>query len=219
MRWLGCTSWSSTHSKVRSPEIILVQKLSWLYTLLIHLSLDIASDITEFAFQPKNHKRQAVGVNIFGEEDVSYDHDVWIVILRQTGVKYVLDLPGAQFGYYQPVIPYLDFEKLRVRTVVNRPTGAYFGAMKAVYLAEIDPSRPDVFGVTNSLNLSVSRGLFVTVEHWERLDPITLQKMVELPIKEYEAKKILFLRFIDRMIKMHIEDMAKRIAAIRAKAA
>lgn len=78
-----------------------------------------------------------------------------------------------------------------MRTVVNRPTGAHFGAMKAVYLAEIDPSRPDVFGVTNSLNLSVSRGLFVTVEHWERLDPITLQKMVELPIKEYEAKKIL----------------------------
>jgi hypothetical protein len=46
----------------------------------------------------------AVALNGF-EQNFDYHHEILDVTLKNGGERYVLDLAGAQMGYYEPVTP------------------------------------------------------------------------------------------------------------------
>ncbi|KAH7317881.1 hypothetical protein BKA65DRAFT_570420 [Rhexocercosporidium sp. MPI-PUGE-AT-0058] len=194
--------------------------IAWMHDLVKYLLTDITSDITEFTFTLHNHNREAVGVNILGKEDPPQDHDVWIVTLRQTGARYILDLTGAQFGYYQPVIPYEEFELFRVKTYVRmghpRSQYLYFGGLKDYYMYAIKNTKADLVVLIHSLNMQASKALMWSVEKWEGSGGLEVKKMVELSLADFQSKKSDLLEVVDLGMTNQIENMRVYVAAVKA---
>jgi len=76
-------------------------------------------------------------------------HEVLQITLSNGSEEYVVDLSGAQFGYYQAITPAKEYNESRVQEEVrlaNRVGYRYFGGIKDIYLAQI---RKDQLGDPN----------------------------------------------------------------------
>lgn len=83
--------------------------------MILTIDLDIALSIVEVPISFKSPKLVLVGVdaNKFIDTDV-YQHELLQITLKNKGGVYALDLTGAQYGYFEPVIAWEEYAATRI---------------------------------------------------------------------------------------------------------
>jgi hypothetical protein len=143
----------------------------------------------------KNHKRDMVAVALDGSEQ-NFDcyHEILDVTLKSGGERYVLDLAGAQVGYYEPVTPYEEYFESRVREFLiydSFPNFSYFGgrldcALSRAAGEDLNPSNESLCTIVNDACRKV---LKAGVVEWEKEQDIEIGAMLLLPQQGFELRQ------------------------------
>lgn len=127
----------------------------------------IAAQVEELQVQVLNPRLEIVVVDKSGiEHPDDSPHDILKVTLKNGGRTYVLDLTGAQHGYFEPVIPRESYIQARTCGVIGN--GVRFGCMHAFY--QTVPERRDTNPYTKVVaknNLQASDLFAQLIERWE----------------------------------------------------
>ncbi|CZT53010.1 uncharacterized protein RSE6_14441 [Rhynchosporium secalis] len=103
---------------------------AWLHEVLKYILVDIAVSIEEGRCVPKNKKLVITLVHPDQtRQDPNFEHEIIKVKLQNGGEEYALDFSGAQYGYFEPVIPWLKYVESRVAHFASRQGFDYFGGM------------------------------------------------------------------------------------------
>jgi hypothetical protein len=70
----------------------------------------LTSSISEVTLETKKLKHGVVAVDKEGQEDdTEYKHAVSKVALKKSGEECALDLMGAQYGLFEPIMPWSEY--------------------------------------------------------------------------------------------------------------
>ncbi|KAE9362604.1 hypothetical protein N431DRAFT_475780 [Stipitochalara longipes BDJ] len=148
--------------------------LAWMHDVIKYLLKDIVSEITELEVIPQNHKREVIALEDACERGASRE-------------SYALDLSGAQYGYYDPIIPWHEYLEARVVRVQSTKAPQYFGRMKDWYVRQVGERKKDIIWAIMHLNSVASRKIMDTILAWEKDQKITVQEMLRQPLQTYLA--------------------------------
>ena len=103
--------------------------------------LGMALDHHEKTVKIKNAKRRLISVISERQEmrEVFFHRDILFVAALQADSRreeFVIDLSGAQFGFYEPVVSWSKYEELRLRTIVETQWETNFGKVKKKFSEE-----------------------------------------------------------------------------------
>ena len=170
---------------------------------------------------PINQKREIVTIDSNGIEDRrKVTHCFLKITLKKSKEVYALDLSGAQFGYYNPVIPWLEVISTRYWNQPWLIDGDHLfkalGSFKAQYLKERDgpQTREEV---SNSLNKYVSPLLVSETEYWEEANKLTMDALLKLPQQSFEIKSSEMVGFVAKLLDGYIVELKQRTRAAKAK--
>jgi hypothetical protein len=173
--------------------------------------VDLVCNFTELSLKPSGHKREVVQVILGRENKNEYRHD--IIKFEQTigSCEYVLDLTGAQFGHYEPLIPWHEYVITRVGYFEADAGNRYFGGRKAE-LEELSGVQ-NAMGAIFTINKSTSRELRRVINEWEKENSLTVREMFKLPEGNFKEKQ---QKLVDR-IGLELELFLARARDIFAK--
>jgi hypothetical protein len=175
--------------------------------------LDIVVEITEIETKTQNRKFQLKTVAINGQiDDEDYPHSIFMVKLKHGGGLYALDLTGAQFGYHQPVVPFVEYSENRAESVWGFES---FGSMKQKLLRE--KSEKSFAGIVHGINAMTYPTMELGAKKWEEYRKIDTMSFLKLPEEKFRtaAKEVLAAFVLTLNIKMGLmrEEVARLIAA------
>ena len=84
--------------------------------------IGLYADIDKIQIRPKNQQLYMRRIYKIGPMDGVDGTDYRHVILRVTlnnGEKYAMDITGQQFGWQQSIIPWVQYESSRIRSIVS----------------------------------------------------------------------------------------------------
>ena len=132
---------------------------------------------------PKNGRLKIISVDIEGNEDLSFYRHELFRLTTDTGEKYAFDLTSAQHGYYEPIVPWDSYEKLRVSKVSRRVLtfgGTQIEALKRKRRTFLEHERSRVFGYFIAcLNKSL--------RDWQS-DNVSFHTLLTLPDQHFKRK-------------------------------
>jgi len=137
-------------------------------------------------------------VNELAEEDeVDGPHDIFKVDLKNGGGVYVLDMAGAQFGYYdESIAPWSEYCKLRVSTIISAKP---LGTMKQ-HLEERAHGIGGMFRDLTAYLLTTHGQLALRLEggtkNWEEKNESTVRAMLKMPQKGFENRSKKLVEYI-----------------------
>jgi len=142
-------------------------------------------------------------------------HNALKVDLQRARESYVLDVSSAQFGYFQPVIPWSVYKETRIR--VNEENEFFkFGFIKD-YVKRCDKDWLGDFeeGSTADLFCKIqwraAERLLIETMKWEKEQKITVKDMLQLPEKAFEIKRKELVEHIDARLKTFLENRSRKI--------
>jgi hypothetical protein len=172
-----------------------------------HLS-DIAAEIMEVTTKPKNTKFQFQTVAVNGQID-EFDcaHCISIIRLKHGGGQYAIDLTGAQYGYYEPIIPFGKYLKDRAMSVYASQS---FGTREEKMLRE--GSEISLTGSVYRLNAMTYPAMELGAKQWEKDRGIDTMSFLKLSEEKFcvAAKEV--LTAVELSLKIQIELMRKEAA-------
>ncbi|KAI4197244.1 MAG: hypothetical protein LQ346_003032 [Caloplaca aetnensis] len=188
--------------------------------------VEVVSELSEICCTTRNHSRIITFYHGNGVLDqLEYQHQVFYVRLKNEE-KYIIDLAGAQYGYYAPVIWYDTYFKTLGHQVLKRsPRGDARESWKRkarLIQESLIPKESakchDQHGQQRLLG-SPTEALVVThqryvdlfnecVNMWEesaaRNDrKLSLSAMVELPQSDFQRRSVIFLAALTAVIQRH----------------
>lgn len=167
----------------------------------------------------RTYKRETICIDSAGGNDTNqYKHNVIQVVLQHGGAgnallggaleeiiggeQHILDLSGAQYGYYKPVVPLVQYIDER-SCIIHFDDEMAFGSMKGVM--EATAADADVLSRTvHKLNKEVSRTLVSATKQWEQKGNLTVRQMLKLPQQEFDMHLDGLVTFVDSEIRSHI---------------
>jgi hypothetical protein len=103
-----------------------------------------------------------------------------------TGEQYVLDLSGAQYGWYEPIIAWGEFVESRVRAMVQ-PGFQSFGTRREKFLFERTVKDQDAI-ITNT-NGTLSSELMRLTRDWEKKHSLLVERALRLSGEALEENR------------------------------
>lgn len=129
-------------------------------------------------------------------------HDLLKVTLLHDGGTFGLDLTGAQYGYYDPVVEWETYATTQVDGFVQRygiENFAYFGGLRDLLEGDYMNPRARVF----ALNAKISGSLVGMVRRWEDTN-MAVWGMLDLPEVEFLETKERFLEIMRSGLKRRV---------------
>jgi hypothetical protein len=96
-------------------------------------------------------------------------------------------MTGAQFGHYEPLIPWHEYANKRVEYLEEGTNNAYFGGRKAE-LEGLSSVR-NAMGAIFAINKSTSKELERVISGWENENNLTVQELLKLPENDFKQKQ------------------------------
>jgi hypothetical protein len=106
-----------------------------------------------------------------------FDHQVLKLTMNGTGEQYVLDLSGAQYGWYEPIIAWGEFVQSRARAMVQPGTQS-FGTRREKFLSK--RTGKDQEAIIAKINGTLSPELKRLTQEWEKQHNLTVEKALRL---------------------------------------
>jgi hypothetical protein len=154
----------------------------------------------------KNRKRHLVLVTHDGAEDkTDYEHTVLKVKLQHNDERYILDLTGAQYGFFEPIVPASQYETLNVKTYITTFGGDDFGETKKTVVTW--SKYKGVVGSSIELNAMISKCLMKGAEAWEKEHSMTISMLLRLKDDEFEERREGLITKIDLWVNDCVEVM------------
>lgn len=154
--------------------------------------------------------RNPFGHMIVASDDPSraaFPHAIWEVTLK-SGDVYAVDIAGAQYGYYEPVVPIAKYMDHRV---IGNIVARHFGYTKDKYPQQAMTSG-GLFAVLYKVNSLLSEVLTDSCGEWEKSRACKLPDMLKLGDKAFEPKEGLFFAAMERILRgcrTHVHDTVK----------
>lgn len=144
---------------------------------------------------------------------MDFRHDVYQLSLRRGGGQFILELTGAQYGYYEPVIPFTQFMSNRVALEKKRPVVTAFGASQIWFEEQTRKTNEFVWPV----NTAVSKCLLRQTKIWMERNNMTVKKLLKLDHGAYEASKKGILELVAADIHAFLKSTGEQLAALKVK--
>ncbi|PVH78501.1 hypothetical protein DL98DRAFT_590244 [Cadophora sp. DSE1049] len=168
---------------------------AWLHDILKYTLAGIASNITEVRGVVKNKKLDIIAVDVLDNvQDTDFEHEFLEIKLLNGGEEYALDLSSAQYGYFEPIVPWRKYLQTRVSKLATSQHFNYFGGAKDRLVAEKGDT--DVKGIIASLNTESAQELMSSTKEWEEEYKMPIMKMMKLPFPEFKMKEKQLVDFI-----------------------
>jgi len=169
---------------VLAGKILLINTLYVVGKLIMRI--DVVSHITEIAVKPKNNKREVIAVAINGQEHTQESpHSIWKVVLKSTGESYILDFSGAQFGYYEPVTPMIEYFQHRVLRVISKGAENLGSTRKCILGFSEDKS---IIGLLIRVHKDGHTCLRDGVLNWEEVSEMNVNDLLHLPPAKFKEE-------------------------------
>ena len=153
--------------------------------------IGLCTDVDEVNHHKRNTQRRIMlGYNTGQIDATDYAHSI-IRVTMKTGEKYVIDLTGAQYGWYETIIPWHTYEKNRVQPIreVQR-----FGYTRK-FCEERAAKSGGLAKWNHDADKSFTKALNDIVEGWQAGN-MSLSAMLKLPEAELEKKRTSFLETV-----------------------
>jgi hypothetical protein len=124
--------------------------------------------------------------------------------MRNSGEQYVLDLSGAQYGWYEPVTTWEAFVTSRVRSFVH-PGIQSFGTYRKEFLAMSNGS--DFHGSVAKINGHISPEIKRLTQSWEKEQNLMLEKVLRMDDEALEGVR----RGLLNHIKLGLQDSLRAL--------
>ena len=125
------------------------------------------------------------------------------------GSSYALDLTCAQHGYFEPLIPWEDYCKNRVRAFIfPHGNSNAFGQLKVSW-AKKHKGKQSIAGFIYHNNEQASRHLKNLAVMCAELQSTTFKKICKMPEAQFARKRQLLLDVIEDNVKGYLDYSAK----------
>ena len=156
---------------------------------------------------PKNPKRLITSDNTNqheqSEQQNASNHEIFKVEVG-CGKIYALDLTGAQFGYYEPLTPWEDYLRKRVKKMGEHDRHRMYGGLKAYNKHKGQADHPEMIKIRkiNGLNSLASEKLDQIAREWKEMKELSsFREMMELPQEDFRGMKGQLLREVEVELK------------------
>lgn len=130
---------------------------------------------------PMNSRLKLILVNPDGGQDLRHVHHELFRVTTRNGEMYALDLTSAQYGYYEPIVPWDFYRSQRVAQVVKILS---FG--DTLKEATFDSCRDELYDQI----ISCPRpSLNSSLRNWQTRNDIALNRLLTLPELQYLRKR------------------------------
>jgi len=114
-------------------------------------------------------------------------HSIIKITLIYGGESYALDLTGAQYGYFDPIMPWSEYLTTRVLSIRSNKSPQTFGKSKEWHPREIREREKDIVWAVMHLNSVASKTTMDTILAWGKDKRVTVQEMLRQPLQTYMA--------------------------------
>ncbi|KAK0111680.1 hypothetical protein ONS95_002025 [Cadophora gregata] len=190
-------------------------------SVLVHLACDdasIASSLSECCGVVKNQKLHMIDVDILNNvHNPEFEHEFLRIKLLNGGEEFALDLSSAQYGYFEPIVPWKTYIHNRISTYITHQQFNYFGGTKYRLLAE--RGHKDIKGIVASLNAESCQELMSSTKKWEEENGMSIMKMLKLPLREFKMKENQLVGFMAKNLGEYHTWLRERAEKGKAKKA
>ena len=174
---------------------------------VLNYLIDVCRKIQEIVVDSKNDKLTIIVFDSKGEADlVNYSHQL-IKATTKSGESFALDLTGSQYGYDEPVIPWTQYVKSRLKYC--RSIDAFGNERRQVIAPE-----PGAMYMRSAKVLSFRKACAVRFEEslnsWTKTNG-TLDAMVKLPENAFLRKRTELLSHLEASMEEAKESLGKHV--------
>ena len=146
--------------------------------------------------KPRNTRRRLITVDRLGvehddEQDINCSHVV-LKVTTKAGNSYALDITGAQYGYYEIVVPWNLYVNSRVEKVKESWP---FGEWEGDFLAEKFLEEGSAHGALKELNKHRTLCMNSALVDWQK-DNMPLSAILKLPEDAFQLKQSELISFV-----------------------
>ncbi|MCJ1464852.1 hypothetical protein MMC07_003467 [Pseudocyphellaria aurata] len=77
----------------------------------------VCSKVEEVVVEPKNCRLRLIVVTPDGKQDLRHISHELFRVTNRNGEMFALDVTGAQYGYYEPVVPWVIYQRERIASI------------------------------------------------------------------------------------------------------
>ncbi|TVY73477.1 hypothetical protein LSUE1_G007415 [Lachnellula suecica] len=191
--------------------------VAWMHDLVKYVLPDLCSKFKEMRVMIQNRERHLVMVTEGEEHSSDQPHCILKVKLKNSDEWYIVDLAGAQYGFFEPIVPAVMYEKSYVRSHIDSHGAEYFGQGKEVLIQF--SQMPVLAGNSCKLNHVISEYLMKGVEDWEAEHASTIQGLLGLKEKEFQERRAGLIANVEKWVSSCVKVVKQQGEVIRAKMA
>ncbi len=144
------------------------------------------------SLKPKNAQLQLIALDLFGREHAVGTHHAVIRVTLRSGKSYALDITGAHYGHYEPVVPWDSYMDLRVQQIAH---SSKFGGWQSLLYGKVWGSETTEYGI-RELYKAFTLQLNAAMADWQN-DNLALSAMLKSPKDAFKRKQSEFIKFIE----------------------
>lgn len=154
----------------------------------------------------KNKRRQLIKIDVLGTENCDDCRHVVLSVTFRCGKRYALDISGAQYGYYEPVIPWDLYVNTRVGSILEF---FEFGEWQSRMRPESSLDGTTYDECIMWLNNKAAMVLNAALVDWQKEErTIPFNTMLKLSEDAFHQRQSEFIKFIEWDLPTQ-EEMAK----------
>ncbi|OWP00208.1 hypothetical protein B2J93_5778 [Marssonina coronariae] len=187
----------STEEDIKSllAAVFCCDSVAWLHDAVTYVLRGVACHIEERSFRHRDPTRRIINTTDPPTKPPKVEpyHITLKVALNISKESYAFDLTSAQYGYYEPVVPWESYwEERGEEPVASKQSGTR-------RLIRVSNLRERNFGSMLSLICyEVAGTILPRIVQWEYAEHREIDKMLDLPKHDFEEKMIELLRCLER---------------------
>lgn len=170
----------------------------------------LAAHIEEVYIEVKDPQMEIITVDQLSGQQclLPGTHIILKVTLKEGGEQYALDLASAQFGCFEPIIPWSAY----IKTALVLKT-QYFGAHKAHLMKQ--RWTQGIFAACVNLHAEASRTLLMGMIKWESSQTVTFKSMFLNSLATFESCQTGLVKKMEVELQKHLVDIKGELEAFK----
>ena len=144
----------------------------------------------------KNRRRRLITINVLGAEMDAECNHLNILVKLRSGESYALDFTGAQYGYYEPVVPWDLYEDTRVECL---KTFQEFGYEEGILLSDQHCAEKSDYEDVKRLDRVFAMLLNEALDIWQKQN-LSFPALLKLPDDTFQHRQSEFIGFLERYL-------------------